>query len=696
MKRAAQALTFPLVVAACALAPACRTGGAAHAAHAAHAKPAFGAFGLDVSGMDRSVDPGEDFYGYMNGAWLARTEIPADRSSVTAFGLVDDLAKQRTRELVEAAAADRGARGDRRKIGDTFKAYMDEAAIEAKGLAPVRGALDAVEAIGDKSQLARHLGATLRADVDLLNATDWYTDRLLGLWAAPDLERPEVCAGYLVQGGLGMPDRSFYLDPGMAETLAAYRAHAERVLELAGFADARARAARIVALETELARVHATSEQTADIKRGANRWRRAEFGAKAPGLDWESFFAGAGLAGQESLFVWQPDAVAGIARLVGSEPLAAWKEYLAFRALERAAPLLPKAFADESFAFHGAVLSGAPEQQPRWRRALTAVDGALGEAVGRLYVARWFGPEAKRRADAMVANLLAAFERRIDALDWMTPATKARARAKLATMEIGMGHPARWRDYSALEVRPDDALGNAERASLFEYRRNVAKLGRPVDRGEWYLLPHEVNALNVPIENRLILPAAILEAPFFDAAADDAVNYGAMGAVIGHEITHSFDSSGALFDERGRLADWWTPEDLARFEAASAALAAQYDQYEPLPGLHVNGALTLGENIADVAGLATAFDAYEDSLGTEPGPVLGGFTPEQRLYLAWAQVWRSKAREPRLRTQLLTNVHAPGDCRAKTVRNQDPWYEAFDVEPGEALYLAPDERVKVW
>ncbi len=691
MKIATQPVSLGLLLAGCASIPA-----ACRAPEASRAEPVFGSFGLDLAGMDRGVAPGDDFYAYMNGAWAERTEIPPDRSSVTSFAIVDDVAKKRARVIVEEAAADEGARGDLEKIGDYFTAYMDEAAIEARGLAPVRAALDAVEGIGDARALARYLGGTLRADVDLLNATDWYTDRLFGLWVSQDLERPETCSPYLLQGGLGLPDRSFYLDDGMAETLAQYRAHAERVLALGGMADAGAQAARIVALETEIARVHASSEETGDVKRGANRWRRDEFAAKAPGLDWATFFEAASLGRVESVFVWQPGAVAGIARLVGSEPLTTWKEYLAFRVLERASPLLPKAFVDERFAFYGAVLSGAREPEPRWRRALTSVDGALGEAVGRIYVERHFGAEAKERADLMVANLLAAFGRRIDALEWMTPTTKARARAKLATMQIGMGHPEHWRDYSALEVRPDDALGNAERASLFEYRRNLAKLGRPVDRGEWYLLPHQVNALNVPIENRLIFPAAILEAPFFDAAADDAVNYGAMGAVIGHEITHSFDSSGALFDERGRLANWWTPEDLERFEAASAALVAQFDAYRPLPDLAVNGALTLGENIADVAGLATAFDAYVASLGGRPGPTLEGFTPEQRLFLSWAQIWRFEVREPRLRTILLTNVHAPGDCRARTVRNQDPWYAAFGVEPGEELYLPPGERVKVW
>ncbi len=387
--------------------------------------------------------------------------------------------------------------------------------------------------------------------------------------------------------------------------------------------------------------------------------------------------------------------MSGIAALVGKQPLATWKDYLAFHALDRAAPYLPKAFADAHFAFHGTALSGTPQQQERWKRAVDETDHALGEAVGRIYVGEHFSPETKARAEAMVKNLIVAFGQRIDALEWMTPQTRQRAKAKLAGLQVGVGYPAKWRDYAAFEVRRDDALGNAQRAGVFEYRRNLAKLGQPVDRGEWFLLPQEVNALNVPLENRLIFPAAILQPPFFDGAADDAVNYGAIGAVIGHEISHSFDNSGALFDESGKLANWWTKEDLAHFEAAGAALAAQFDTYKPFPDLAVNGKLTLGENIADVAGLATAYDAYKLA-HPGAGETLDGFSADQRLFLGWAQAWRSKAREPALRNTILTNVHAPGRYRALTVRNLDAWYAAFDVKPGQKLHLEPAQRVKVW
>ena len=667
------------------------------AAGGAADKPQLGTFGVDLDGMDRTVAPGDDFYAFVNGGWSRRTEIPPDRSRYNSFSVLDERASARTRAIVEAAAADRAASGEQKQIADFYRAYMDAAAIEQKGLLPLQAEFDAIAAIGDRTALARALGQTLRADVDLLNSTNWHTDRLFGLWVSQHLQKPGECAPYLVQGGLALPDRDFYLEGGrMAELRVQYEAHLVRMLTLARVPDAAGKAARVLALETAIAKVHATGEDTNDVKKGANYWRRADFAAKAPGLEWPAFFAGAELGQQDEFIVWQPGAVAGIAALASSETLETWQDYLLCHALDRQSPLLPRAFADEAFAFYGTTLSGTPQQRDRWKRAVDAVNAALGEAVGRRYVDRHFSAATKARADAMVRDLLAAFGRRIDALDWMTPATRARARQKLAGMQVGMGYPDRWRDYSGLEVRADDALGNAARAELFEYRRNLAKLGRPPDRGEWYLLPHEVNALNLPIENRLLFPAAILEPPFFDPAADDAVNYGAIGAVIGHEITHSYDSSGALFDEQGRLQDWWTPADFARFEAAGLALAAQFDTYRPFPDLAVNGKLTLGENIADVAGLATALDAWHRSQQGKAPQVLGGFTGEQRFFLGFAQCWRSKAREKSLRNQVLTDVHAPGEYRAATVRNQDAWYAAFDVKAGSRLWLPPEQRVKVW
>ncbi|MCK9538833.1 M13 family metallopeptidase [Dokdonella sp.] len=660
-------------------------------------KPILGDFGFDTAGMDRSIVPGDEFYDYANGNWVRHTEIPADRASYTSFTQLAEQALADTRAIAEEAASQGGAaKGDTAKIGDYYAAFMDAQGIEAAGLAPLQPALDAIPLIADKVALARALGARLRTDVDLLNATDYYTPNLFGMWISVNLLQPDAYVPYLVQGGLGMPDRDFYLQDGrMADLRGQYASYIARLFELAGIDAGADKAARILALETAMARVHASQVETNDVQRGANPWLRADFARRAPGLDWDAFFTAAGLQAQPNFIVWQPQALIGLAALVDSEPLQTWRDWLTFHALDGAAPYLPRVFADAHFAFHGTALAGTPEQPERWKRGLGELNQALGEAVGKRYVERHFSPAIKARADTMVQHVLAAFGARIDALTWMSEPTKAHARAKLARLTVGMGYPDHWRDYTALEVRRDDALGNAQRASQFEYRRNLAKLGRPIDRDEWFLLPQEVNALNVPLENRLIFPAAILHAPFFDAAADDAVNYGAIGAVIGHEISHSFDNTGALFDETGKLENWWTPQDLEHFEAAGKALVAQYDTYRPFPDLAVNGELTLGENIADVAGLATALDAYRIA-HPGPGQALDAFSPEQRFFLGWAQAWRSKMREPALRNRILTNVHAPGHYRALTVRNLDAWYPAFEVQQEQDLYLVPEQRVRIW
>jgi putative endopeptidase len=655
--------------------------------------------GIDLAGMDRSVAPGDDFYAYANGTWMKETEIPPDRAAHGPDAVLNELTNQRTADLIKEASGSGAAAGsEARKVGDYYASYMDEAGIEAKGLRPLQPRLDRIAAIADRKQLSRYLGDTLRADVDAINATDMYTDNVLGLWVAQDLNDPSRYLPFLLQGGLDLPDRAYYLDaaPRMETIRGKLKDHIATVLGLAKVKDAQARAGRIYDLERKIAETHASREDSGDVKKANNRWTRAQFDTAAPGLDWTEFFGAAGLGAAGEFGVWQPSAVTGISALAGSEPLEAWKDYLTFHALEHFSAVLPEAFGVERFAFHGTVLSGTPQRRDRWKRAVDATSFALGEAVGQLYVKKFFPPEAKARVEAMVANELTAFGRRIDALDWMSAATKARAKAKLAVLKVGVGYPDRWRDYTGLEVVRGDAFGNADRAERFELKRNLAKLGQPVDRGEWVMTPQTVNAVNLPVMNALNFPAAFLQPPYFDSARPVAMDYGAVGAVIGHEISHSFDDSGALFDDTGRFRNWWTDEDRAHFEEASARLVKQYDAYRPFPDAPVNGKLTLGENIADVAGLAAAYDAYRLSLGGKPAPVVHGLTGDQQFFIAFAQSWRAKVREPALRQQILGDGHSPSEYRADTVRNLDAWYDAFDVKPGQALYLPPAERVRVW
>jgi putative endopeptidase len=655
--------------------------------------------GIDLAGIDRRVVPGDDFFAYANGAWIKGTEIPADRSAWGTGDVLTELTAKRTADLIAEAAKTRASAGtDAQKIGDYYASFMDEARIEAKGTAPLKPALEEIAAISDAAGLARVLGRGLRADVDVLNNTNFYTTNLLGLWVAQDLDDPSRYSPFLLQGGLGMPDRDYYLDPSprMVEIRARYLSYLAAVLKLAGLTETESQAARIFALEHRIALAHASRVDSSDVRKGNNHWTRQDFAARAPGLDWSAFFQAAGLQGQTDFVVWQPTAVTGIAAAVRAEPLSTWQEYLTLRACERASPFLPKAFVEERFAFYGKVLTGTPALSERWKRGVAATDAALGEVVGKLYVARYFPASEKARAEAMVRNEIAAFGRRIDRLAWMAPETKAKAKAKLAALRVGVGYPDRWRDYSALEVVPGDALGNAERASLFEYRRNLGKLGQPVDRGEWVMNAQLVNAVNLPAMNAMNFPAAILQPPYFDPARPEVMDYGATGATIGHEISHSFDDQGALFDAKGRLFDWWTKEDFAHFEESSTQLVRQYDAYRPFADLAVNGKLTVSENIADVAGLAVAYDAYRLSQGGKEAPTVQGLTGDQQFFLAYTQSWREKSREPARRQRILTDAHAPDEYRGDTVRNLDAWYDAFAVKPGQALYLAPKDRVRVW
>ena len=652
--------------------------------------------GIDIAGMDKAVHPGDDFYAYANGGWMKATAIPADRATYGVFTILEEEVNKRTAGLIQDAGKSKAP--EAAQVGAFYDAYMDGAAIEAKGLSPLRAELDEITAIADRSALARVLGGQLRADVDALNNTHFHTDRPLGLWAAPDFANPDRYVAYLLQGGLGRPDRDNYRNTSAkdVELQAKYRTHIAAVLTLAHVSDADAKAARIYDFERKIADAHGSRTDSVDVRKANNPWRLADFPSRAPGLDWGIYFEAAGLSGQPMIMVWQTSGVAGIAALAGSQPLDLWKEYLSFHAIDRASALLPKAFADERFKFYGTALTGALEQRDRWKRAVAATSAALGDVVGKLYVQRYFPPEAKAQAQVMVKNIVAAFGRRIDALEWMSPATRTKAKAKLETLYVGIGYPEHWRDYSGLKVARRDALGNAQRSELFDYRASLAKLGKPVDKFQWSMTPQTVNAVNLPLQNALNFPAAILNPPFFDIAATPAENYGAIGTVIGHEISHSFDDQGSQFDAQGRLSKWWTPEDFAHFAAAAEQLEKEFDAYEPLPGLHVNGKLTLSENIADVAGIAASFDGYRGAYGGKPAPDVGGFTADQRFFIAFAQAWRRKQRPEALRSALMTDGHAPGEFRADTVRNIDAWYRAFGVQPGFKLYLAPEARVRVW
>ena len=655
--------------------------------------------GINLSYIDKSVKPGDNFFDYSNGAWLKTAQIPADRSSTGAFYDIFEITEKHTADLIKNAGAGNPAAGSNaRKIADYYAAYMDTAAIDKAGLTPIKPELDAIDAIKTREDLARVLGSRLRADVDPINATDFHTEHLFGLFVTKGLEEASTQIPYLLQGGLAMPSRDYYLskDAHMAEARDKYKTYVAALLKQAGIADPDKNADAVFALETKIAEAQESLVDSEDIHKANNVWNAAEFSKKAPGLDWNAYFKAAGLDKAKQIDVWQPSAIRGESKLVGSQSIDAWKALLTFHTLNAAAPLLPKPYDELSFDFFGKTLQGTPAQRERWKRAVSATSAALGDAVGELYVRKYFPAASKAAAEAMVKNLITAFRTGIKDLAWMSPETKQKAEAKLDTLKVGVGYPDHWRDYSSLDIKPDDALGNYMRAVKFEYELAKAKIGKAIDDNEWWMTPQTVNAVNLPLQNALNFPAAILQPPFFNPRADPAANYGAIGAVIGHEISHSFDNTGADFDAQGRLKNWWTPADLKHFRTATDALAAQYSSYEALPGLHVNGKQTLGEDIADVSGLTAAYRAYHLSLDEKPAPEIDGLSGDQRFFIAFGQAWRSKTRDAALRQLITTNVHAPGPFRAETVRNLDPWYQSFDVQPDAKLYLKPDQRVKIW
>ena len=646
-------------------------------------KPQYGAFGFDETGMDKTVLPGDSFYKFANGAWDARTEIPADKSNYGMFTTLDDLSRERTKQIIEQQAGDPNSR-----IGAVYASYMDEAAVEAKGLAPFEPWLRQVRGVTSKSQLP-----TLFAEAAKLGIGTPF-----GGFVNQDDKAPDQYILNFYQSGLGMPDRDYYLktDAKIVDTRAKYLAHLTQMLALAGEKNASARAKAILDLETKIANAHWTRIDSRDATKTYNKMTLAELAQRAPGFDFPSMFKASGVQGAEALVVAQPSAITGIARILRQAPLSVIKDQMLVRSLDAYSAYLPKAFDQENFAFYGTVLNGTPEQEVRWKRAVNFTTGVLQDDVSKLYVERFFPPETKAAADALVKNVIAAMGRRIDKLEWMSPETKVKAHEKLASFTPKIGYPSQWRDMSGLQIDRSDLIGNAMRSNRFDYAYNVNKLGKPIYRWEWGMTPMTINAYANFGMVEIVFPAAILQPPFFDPNADAAFNYGGIGAVIGHELSHHFDDQGAKYDKTGRLTDWWTPQDVANFNTRIDALGKQYDAYEPLPGMHVQGKLTMGENVADLAGVTVAYDAYKASLGGSDAPVLAGMTGDQRFYLGWAQVWRRKYREANLRQRLLTDPHSPSEQRVAVVRNFDDWYRAYNVQPGQKLYLDPAGRVRIW
>jgi putative endopeptidase len=646
--------------------------------------------GLDTQGFDPAVRVQDDLFRAVNGRWLQTTEIPADKSDYGVFIQLRDRSDERVRAIVEALAKQTHAPGSvAQKVGAFYASFIDTDAIDKAGLAPIAPLLAQIDAIRSPSELAAWQGrmqGTITTPVSLA--------------VLPDFKEPAINRAITWQGGLGLPDRDYYLkkdDERLAKARAAYEQYLALLATQAGVPQPADAARRVLAIEERIAEAHWDKVANRDPVKLYNPMTVAELSQRAPGFDWGAFLNAAQLGGQERLSVSQPSMVSATAKLFAEVPLADWKLYFKLRALDDASLVLPKAVRDARFAFRGAALTGAKEQKPRWQQATTELNGALGEAVGQIYVAQHFSPAHKARMQTLVNNLLSAYRQSIDGLTWMTPATKAQAQAKLARYTTKIGYPEQWRDYSRLDVRAGDALGNSLRAGRFEWERDAAKAGRKVDRTEWGMTPQTVNAYYDPTKNEIVFPAAILEPPFFDMSADDAANYGAIGAIIGHEISHGFDDSGSQFDGDGALRNWWTEDDRKAFEAVGALLVAQYETYEALPGKRLNGKLTLGENIADLSGLQVAYKAYVNSLQGKKAPVIGGQSGEQRFFLGWSQAWRAKARDERKQQLLTIDPHSPEEFRANGAAvNHDGFHEAFATKPGDKMYKPSGERIRIW
>lgn len=649
--------------------------------------------GIETNYIDPAVRAQDDFFRYLNGKWLATVEIPADKASWGSFAKLSDDIQPQLRAIIEDAAKNsaKASNPETQKIGDFYNSFMNEAKLEELGLKPLEAEFARVRAIKDKKQFAAlvahfsQIGVSSPFDFgihqDAKDATKYVAD--------------------IGQGGLGLPDRDYYLkqdDKRLAEAKAKYQQHIEKMLTLAGHKDAAKKAAQILALETELAKVQWSRVELRDPVKAYNKFPFAKLNQLTKGFDWKLYLDTTGLTGKtDYLIISQPSYIKGMANVVQKQPLDAWKAYFEWQILRSNAANLSKAFVEENFAFYGTTLNGVTENRPRWKRAVSLVEGSLGEAVGKLYVGQHFPPERKAKMEILVKNLLRAFDQSVDTLDWMSPATRKEAKDKLSKFTPKIGYPNNWRDYSSVSIKADDLLGNHMRAIGYAYNRDLNKLGKPIDRDEWMLSPQTLNAYYNPEMNEIVFPAAILQPPFFDANADDAVNYGAIGAVIGHEISHGFDDSGSQYDGNGNLRNWWTADDHKNFKAKTKVLVEQYSAFSPLPGYTVNGELTLGENIADNSGLAIAYKAYQISLGGKPAPVIDGMTGEQRFFMGFGQVWRGKMREPAMIARIKTDPHSPGEFRANgTLRNQPGFYEAFKLKEGDKMYLAPAKRVTIW
>ena len=658
----------------------------------AQTKPATKSLGIDLNGMDRSVRPQDDFFRFVNGSWVDKTPIPADRSSYGSFPILSEKSENEVRGIVEAAAAQtNAARGsETQKVGDLYRSFMDTGRIESLGITPLKGELSRIDDINKSADLGIAFARMSKLGVRTLP---------FAIGVSQDPKKSDTYIVTVGQGGLGMPDRDYYLrkDDKFAAIRKSYTDYIANVFTLAKEPDPQGAAKRILDLETKLAEKEWDRAHNRDRDATYNKKTMAELKTLAPNMNWTSSLTTLTGKNVNELIVRQLDYVSAADAILQSTPVQTWKEYLTFGLINEYADELPQAFVDAHFNFSGRVVAGQQEQRPRWKRGVSEVDGALGEAVGKLYVDKYFTPEAKQSADTLVKNLLAAFKVGIDELEWMTPATRAQAQAKLAKYTVKIGYPDHWRDYSALEIKGDDLVGNAMRANEFQSNDSWDHLGKPVDRTRWSMTPQTVNAYYNSTNNEIVFPAAILQPPFFNVAADDAVNYGAIGAVIGHEISHGFDDQGRKSDGDGNLRDWWTSDDAKAFEQRATKLGAEYESYDPLPGLKINGRQTMGENIGDLSGLAVAYRAYHISLhGAEP-PVIDGFTGDQRFFMGFAQIWRYKAREESLRNQLLTDAHSPGLYRSFVpLTNLDVWYKAFNVQPGDKLYRKPEDRVKIW